>query len=155
MVASISTIGFSPGRSFILSIATAIPCGISASSAWSAFSRISLCQPIWRVRLVCYGILIIEHGSIRQIFQNTVNNILCILSAEGRARDNTRQNHRSCGTYRLPEGFPLFFTVSILLMIKMTGTPTPWSCSAMWRSPVSDEGRRLNQPHNCVHLFRG
>ena len=41
--------------------------------------------------LVCYSIFIIEHRTIRQIFQNTSDNILRILSAQCRTRNDLRE----------------------------------------------------------------
>ena len=40
------------------------------------------------MRLVGNCIFIIEHRSVRKIFENTWNDILCVFSAEGRARND-------------------------------------------------------------------
>ena len=37
------------------------------------------------LRLVCYGVLIVEHRSVWQVFQNARDDILCVLVAQCRA----------------------------------------------------------------------
>ena len=43
-----------------------------------------LCHDL-SLRLVCYGVLIVEHRSVWQVFQNARDDILCVLVAQCRA----------------------------------------------------------------------
>ena len=112
-----------------------------------------LCHDL-ALRLVRYSILIIEHGSIRKIFQNTVNNILCILSAECRARDNLGKITDLAVRIDCRKDLFFFYSINLIddqnnryanalqLLCNMTLTCT-------------DKGGRLYQPHNGIHLFQG
>ena len=112
-----------------------------------------LCHDL-ALRLVRYGILIIEHGSIRKIFQNTVNNILCILSAECRARDNLGKITDLAVRIDCRKDF-LFFHCIDLINDQNDRHANALELLCNVALTGSDKGRRLNQPHNCVHLFQG
>ena len=102
--------------------------------------------------LVRYGILIIEHGSIRKIFQNTVNNILCILSAECRARDNLGKITDLAVRINCRKNLLFFHCIDLINdQNDRHANALELLCNVTLTS--SDEGRRLNQPHNCIHLF--
>ena len=112
-----------------------------------------LCHDL-ALRLVRYGILIIEHGSIRQIFQNTVNNILCVLSAECRARDNLCKITDLAVRIDCRKDL-LFFHCIDLINDQNDRHANALELLCNVALTGSNEGRRLNQPHNCIHLFQG
>ena len=106
------------------------------------------------LRLVGNCILIIEHRSVRKIFENTRNDILCVFSAEGRAGNDL------CKITDLTVGIDcrkkLFFFYRINLvddenhrnsnLLQLLGNVA--------LSRTYERGR-LHQPHNGIYFLQG
>ena len=104
--------------------------------------------------LVCNSILIVKHGAIGKILENTVNNVLCILSAKCRAGNDLCKITDFAVSVNGRKDLFFFDGIDLIdnqdyrnpYLLKLLGN-MPFACP--------DEGGGFYQPHNGIYLFQG
>ena len=105
------------------------------------------------LRLIGNGIFVIEHRTVRQIFENTVYNISCILASKGRAGNDLCKITDLAVRIDCRKDFFFFHRIDLIddqdnrysYRLKLF-------CNMALPSP--DKCRRLYQPHDSVYFLQ-
>ena len=106
------------------------------------------------LRLVGNCILIIEHRSVRKIFENTWNDILCVFSAEGRAGNDL------CKITDLTVGIDRRKKLFFFYRIDLVDDENHWNSNLLQLLGNVALSRTyecgwLHQPHNGIYFLQG